>query len=44
MVVDPWGQVLAAAPDGAGLALAEIDRERVAAVRRKIPVREHRRL
>lgn len=39
MIVDPWGVVLATAPDGpAGLALAEIDLERVAEIRRAIPV------
>ena len=35
---------LAVASDGPGLALAEIDLDRVARVRRAIPVREHRRL
>lgn len=44
MIVDPWGAVLATAADGPGLALAEIDLERVHRVRRSIPVSEHRRL
>ncbi|HVT57744.1 MAG TPA: carbon-nitrogen hydrolase family protein [Thermoanaerobaculia bacterium] len=44
MIVDPWGLVLATASDGPGLALAEIDLERVQRVRRAIPVRLHRRL
>jgi nitrilase len=44
MIVDPWGQVLASVGDGPGLAIAEIDLERVAAVRRAIPIAEHRRL
>jgi deaminated glutathione amidase len=44
MIVDPWGLPLATAADGPGLALAEIDLERVARVRRAIPVRQHRRL
>jgi predicted amidohydrolase len=44
MIVDPWGQVVAMAPDGPGLALAEIDLEKVASVRRSMPVAEHRRL
>jgi predicted amidohydrolase len=44
MIVDPWGQVTAMAPDGTGLALAEIDLERLAEVRRAMPVSEHRRL
>jgi predicted amidohydrolase len=44
MIVDPWGHVVAMAPDGPGLALAEIDLERVRQVRRAIPVADHRRL
>jgi predicted amidohydrolase len=44
LVVDPWGQVAAEAPDGPGLALAEIDPARAAQVRRAIPVASHRRL
>ncbi len=43
MIVDPWGQVVAMVPDGTGVALAEIDLERLRRVRRSIPVREHRR-
>ena len=38
MIVDPWGQVVATASDGPGIALAEIDLDRVAAIRRAIPV------
>jgi predicted amidohydrolase len=44
MIVDPWGLPVAVASDGPGLALAEIDLELVARVRRAIPVRQHRRL
>ena len=44
MIVDPWGQVAATAADGPGLALAEIDTERVERVRRGMPVASHRRL
>jgi predicted amidohydrolase len=44
MIVDPWGQVLARAGDGPGLALAEIDLAQVAAVRRSMPVASHRKL
>jgi predicted amidohydrolase len=44
MIVDPWGLPVAVASDGPGLALAEIDLELVARVRRAIPVRSHRRL
>jgi predicted amidohydrolase len=44
MIVDPWGQILARASDAPGLALAEIDLEHVDAVRRSMPVANHRRL
>ncbi|MCA9537234.1 MAG: carbon-nitrogen hydrolase family protein [Myxococcales bacterium] len=43
-IIDPWGVVLADRGHGEGLCLAEIDLERAAAVRRAIPVRDHRRL
>jgi deaminated glutathione amidase len=41
MIVDPWGQVVATASDGPGLALAEIDLDRVARIRDAIPVGVH---
>lgn len=44
MIVDPWGLPVAVASDGPGIAVAEIDLERVAKVRRAIPVGRHRRL
>ena len=44
LIVDPWGVVVAECGEGPGIALAEIDRERVAAVRRALPVTSHRRL
>lgn len=44
MIVDPWGHVIARASDGPGIALAEIDLDRVASVRRSMPVASHRRL
>ena len=44
MIVDPWGQVIATVSDGPGLALAEIDLDRVATVRRGMPIAAHRRL
>jgi predicted amidohydrolase len=44
MIVDPWGIAVATASDGPGLALAEIDLERVAKVRQAIPVAQHRRV
>ena len=42
MIIDPWGQVVAMAPDGVGLALTEIDPTRVERVRRGMPVQAHR--
>lgn len=44
MIVDPWGEVLAVAGDGPGLAIAEIELDRIARVRRAIPVLQHQRL
>jgi predicted amidohydrolase len=44
IVIDPWGQVVGSCSDGPGLALAEVDLERVARVRKQIPVADHRRL
>lgn len=44
LIIDPWGQVVASAPQGESLALAEIDLARVQEVRRKMPVQAHRRL
>jgi deaminated glutathione amidase len=38
MIVDPWGHVVARGSDGPGFALAEVDLQRVAWVRRAIPV------
>jgi predicted amidohydrolase len=41
-VVDPWGDVVAQAPEGEGVAIAEIDPSRIAAVRRDLPCLAHR--
>jgi predicted amidohydrolase len=43
MVIDPWGTVVAQAPDRVGIVRAEIDTDRVAAVRRQIPALANRR-
>ncbi len=43
MVVDPWGTVLATAPDGEGYALAELDFARQDAIRARLPALAHRR-
>ncbi len=44
MIVDPWGTVLSTVPDGEGLGLAELDLERLAEIRRRLPALRHRRL
>ena len=43
MVIDPWGIVVAQAPDREAIVQATIDTDRVAAVRRQIPVLANRR-
>lgn len=43
MIIDPWGQVLACLPEGEGLAMAEIDTDRVAQLRSQLPALQHRR-
>lgn len=37
LICDPWGTVIAECPDGEGFAIAELDPERTAAVRRQLP-------
>lgn len=44
LVIDPWGAVVAMAPDGVGVVSARIDPARTARVRRDMPIEEHRRL
>jgi predicted amidohydrolase len=44
MIVDPWGVVLAQVPDGEGVALAELDFERLERLRRELPALSHARL
>jgi deaminated glutathione amidase len=43
MIVDPWGVVLASAPDGEGWITAELDLERQLEIRVQLPVLAHRR-
>jgi len=43
MIIDPWGTVIAQAPDGVGIITADIETDRVTAVRRQIPVLANRR-
>ncbi len=44
MIVDPWGVVLAQAPDGPGVIVANLELERVASVRRQLPTQPLRRV
>lgn len=44
MVIDPWGEVLAVLPEGEGMAMAEMDDARLAAVRAQLPALSHRQL
>jgi deaminated glutathione amidase len=44
MVVDPWGTVVAQAPDEIGLTIADLDPERVTTIRTQVPSLANRRL
>ncbi|MHB9072571.1 MAG: carbon-nitrogen hydrolase family protein [Desulfobaccales bacterium] len=44
LIVDPWGTLLAQAPDGEGVILARLDYERLQRLRRELPALRHRRL
>jgi len=44
LIIDPWGVPVADCSDGPGLALAEIDLDRIRKVRQGMPISEHRRL
>jgi nitrilase len=43
MIIDPWGTVLATAPDGEGLITAEIDFDHLRQIRSRLPSLNHRR-
>jgi deaminated glutathione amidase len=43
MIVDPWGEVLAVQAAGEGVVAAAIDRQRLEAVRTRLPALSHRR-
>jgi deaminated glutathione amidase len=44
MIVDPWGEILDRVSTGPGVAIADIDLERIASVRASLPALEHRTL
>jgi predicted amidohydrolase len=44
MVVDPWGVVLARCPEGEGVCVAPVRRDRLEQCRRELPALQHRRL
>jgi nitrilase len=44
LICDPWGEVLACCDEGEGFVLADLDTERIAALRRQLPALAHRRL
>lgn len=44
MIVDPWGEILACRHEGEGVVLAEVEIDRIDAVRAQLPALAHRRL
>jgi nitrilase len=42
LLIDPWGEVLARLPKGAGVVIGEIDHTRIAEVRASLPALKHR--
>ena len=44
LVADPWGRLVAVAPDGVGVTMAELDLAETARVREILPALRHRRL
>jgi deaminated glutathione amidase len=44
MIIDPWGTVLAQAPDTVGIAVADLDLERLEKIREELPSLANRRL
>ena len=44
LAVDPWGRVVVRAPDGVGVAFADLDLDEVRRVRERLPALRHRRL
>jgi predicted amidohydrolase len=44
MIVDPWGLVLACAPDTEAAIVADLDFDRLRDVRKRLPALTHRRV
>ena len=44
MIIDPWGEILACVQEGPGVAVADLDPQRIATVRANLPALRHRRL
>ena len=44
MIIDPWGEVIAEAKDGEGVISADVDLDKLSALRAAMPVSSHRRL
>ena len=44
MLVDPWGEIVASKPEGEGAIVGDVDRERIADVRARLPALAHRTL
>lgn len=44
LIVDPWGEVLALVEEGEGIAMAQLEPQRIADVRAQLPALTHRRL
>ncbi len=44
MIIDPWGTVLAQAPDAVGIVTADLNLERLARIRRELPALANRQL
>jgi len=44
LICDPWGEILAQQAEGEGVVIAELDPQRIAAVREQLPALAHRRL
>jgi predicted amidohydrolase len=44
MIIDPWGTVLSQAPDTVGIAVADLDFDRLEKIREELPSLANRRL